>query len=325
MKKNTILITGGAGYIGSHVNKMLRNFGYDTFVLDNFSRGHVSTLQNTPFMQGDISDPALLNKIFTNHSIDTVMHFAALTDVGESVNQPEIYYRNNVSYTLNLLNSMVQHGVKYLIFSSSAAIFGHPQTDRINENHPPLPINPYGNSKLIVEKMLKDFDLAHGLKSCCIRYFNAAGGDPDGKIKFHQNRTNNLIPLILKNLKSGLDNIKIFGTDYPTSDGTCVRDYIHIEDVGTAHILCMEQLWKEQASNCFNLGNGRGYSVKEVIYAVEKITGKKIQVIEAPRRLGDAAVLIADANKAMQELNWNPRYPLLDQMIEHAWKALDYL
>lgn len=322
--KNTILVIGGAGYIGSHVNKMLQQAGYNTLVLDNLSRGNRLTIQQTPFIQGCISDNSVLQQIFERYSIDTVMHFAALCNVAESVHHPAAYYQNNFSYTLNLLNSLVKNQVKYVIFSSTAAIFGHPQQVPICENHPCAPINPYGTSKLMVEKILKDFHQAYGLRSCSIRYFNAAGGDPEGKIKYYQNHVSNLIPLLLKSLKSGNAAIKVNGTDYPTNDGTCVRDYVHIEDLGAAHLLCMEKLWATNESCCYNLGTGKGYSVKEVIYAAEAVTGKKIKMVESQRRPGDPAILVANANKAIKELNWQPQFNL-EAMIEHAWKAMDYL
>lgn len=323
MNKGTILVIGGAGYIGSHINKMLLQSNYKTLVLDNLSRGNRKTVLETPFIQGDISCNSTLSHIFENYSIDTVMHFAALTDVGESVRNPVAYYLNNVSHTLNLLQTLVHYKVSNLIFSSSAAIFGHPKSTLIDENHPCAPINPYGESKWMVEKFLKDFDQAYGLKSCCMRYFNAAGGDPEGKIKNYQIHSGNLIPLILNSLKKGDGTIKINGTDYSTPDGTCIRDYIHIHDIGTAHLLSMEKLKETGRSSCYNLGNGQGYSVKEVISAVEKVTGKKIKTIPCERRPGDPAILIADAKKALNELQWAPHYPLLETMIEHAWTALN--
>lgn len=324
MTQKTVLITGGAGYIGSHVNKVLQHAGYNTVVLDNLSRGNRLTIPNSHFIEGNINDQTLLDKIFTNHPIDAVMHFAAFIDVGESVLHPERYYQNNVANTLELLSSLVRHHINTFIFSSSASIFGIPQTSTLNENHPCSPINPYGESKWMVEKMLQNFDQAHGLKSCCLRYFNAAGGDPDGKIKHFQPHVTNLIPIILKRLKSGNNTISIFGTDYSTPDGTCIRDYIHIDDLSSAHILGMEQLWKTDQSFSYNLGNGRGYSVREVIRAVEKITGKHLNVIETDRRPGDPPLLVANAAKAHQELNWRPKYSSLETMIEHAWIAMDH-
>ncbi len=322
MKSQTILIVGGAGYIGSHVNKMLNQAGYQTIVIDNLSRGQADTVLYGTFVQGDIADTTFLDHFFEQHSIDAVMHFAAYIDVGESVYDPAKYYQNNVANTLNLLMAMMRHHVKTFIFSSTAALFGDPLTPMINEEHRCQPLNPYGESKWMVEKILRDFGEAYGLRYSCLRYFNAAGGDPEGKIKNYQIRTSNLIPLILKSLKKDQGSITIYGTDYPTPDGTCIRDYIHIEDLGRAHIAALEQLFTGHPSTYYNLGNGKGFSVREVIQAVEKVLGKTVQVIEGKRRPGDAPVLLADASKAAKDLNWHPQYSL-EKMIEHAWKALD--
>lgn len=322
MQKRTVLVVGGAGFIGSHVNKMLMQKGYSTIVYDNLSRGNKLTLEGSHFIEGDIGDQASLDQLFQNHQIDAVMHFAALIDVGESVKNPAQYYINNVCYTLNLLNAMLRYGVKILIFSSTAAVYGAPLHPLITEEHPTQPINPYGETKLTVEKILRDFDAAYGLRSCCLRYFNAAGGDPEGKIKYYQKKPNNLIPIVLRNIKDQSGTMKINGTDYPTPDGTCVRDYIHIEDLGSAHILAMERLWNGADTAIYNLGNGFGFSVKEVIAAAEKVTGKKVHVVEGPRRPGDPAILIADAKKAEKQLGWKPQYTKIKTMIEHAWNAL---
>jgi UDP-glucose 4-epimerase len=317
----TILVAGGAGFIGSHVNKMLNRAGYRTLVLDNFSQGHPLTVKNGQLIEADIGDRSALNAIFAKEKIDAVMHFAAFIDVGESVRNPAKYYFNNVVNTLTLLETMIAHGVKTFIFSSSAAIFGIPQTSYIAEDHPCCPINPYGESKWMVEKMLRDFDVAYGLRFCTLRYFNAAGGDPQGEIKNYQTQPTNLIPLILRSLKSSQDPLTIFGTDYPTSDGTCIRDYIHIEDLGAAHIQSMEKLFAGAPSACYNLGNGQGYSVRDVIKATEAVTGKKVSFKEGPRRPGDPPILVAKADKAWQELGWKPQYAALEKMIEHAWMA----
>ena len=322
MKKKQILVVGGAGYIGSVVNKMLHQAGYQTIVLDNLSRGNRKAVTKGLFIQGDMADSHELDNIFKHHSIDAVMHFAALIDVGESVSNPAKYYHNNVANTLNLLEAMRRHGVLTFIFSSSAAIFGVPEQPYLTESHPCLPINPYGQTKLIVEGMLKNFDHAYGMKSCCLRYFNAAGGDPDGEIKIYPRKETNLIPIVLKSLKDPKGAITIFGTDYPTRDGTCVRDYIHVADLGTAHITAMEKLFQGEPSACFNLGNGQGFTVREVIHAAEKVTGLPVNVIEGPRRPGDPPTLLADSHKAQQELPWKARYPSLEEMITHAWKAL---
>ncbi|CUI16188.1 UDP-glucose 4-epimerase [Candidatus Protochlamydia naegleriophila] len=322
MKSKTILIVGGAGYIGSHVNKMLNQAGYQTIVIDNLSRGRAETVLYGTFVQGDIADTVFLNQFFEQHSIDAVMHFAAYIDVGESVYDPAKYYQNNVANTLNLLMAMIRHQIKTFIFSSTAALFGEPLTPMINEEHPCHPLNPYGESKWMVEKILRDFETAYGLRYSCLRYFNAAGGDPEGKIKNYQARTSNLIPLILKSLKKDNGSITIYGTDYPTPDGTCIRDYIHIEDLGRAHITALEELLAGHSSSHYNLGNGKGFSVREVIQTVEKVLGKTVQTIEGERRPGDTPILLADASKAAKALNWHPQYSL-EKMIEHAWKALD--
>lgn len=321
----TILVIGGAGYIGSHINKMLNRSGYQTIVLDNLCRGDRKTIFNNPFIHADINCSKTLQYVFNNFSIDTVMHFAALTDVGESMKNPAAYYVNNVSHTLNLLNEMVSHQVYNLIFSSSAAIFGRPQSPYVDEDHPCFPISPYGESKLMVEKLLRDFNRAYGINFCSIRYFNAAGGDPEGKIKNYQRRAANLIPLILHGLKKGNHQVKINGMDYSTPDGTCLRDYIHVDDIGTAHLLCMQKLKEDGKSGFYNLGIGKGYSVKEVVSIIEKVTRKKLEVTECERRLGDPEILIANPKKANNELRWEPKYPSLETMIEHAWTALDYL
>lgn len=320
MHKQTILVTGGAGFIGSHVNKMLHQAGYQTVVLDNLSNGHPETVLCGTFIKGDLADTGLLDQLFNRYRIDAVMHFAAFIDVGESVYDPAKYYFNNVVNTLNLLNAMLRNRVKTFIFSSTAALFGYPLEPTIKENHPCHPINPYGESKWMVEKILRDYGQAYGLKYSCLRYFNAAGGDPEGKIKNYQKKATNLIPLILKSIKNG-NALTIYGTDYPTRDGTCIRDYIHIEDLGKAHIAALEQLFEEYPSTYYNLGNGKGFSVREVIHAAEAILGRKVTVIEGSRRAGDAPILLADSTKAAQELHWQPTYSL-EQMIEHAWMAL---
>lgn len=322
MKTKRVLVVGGAGFIGSTINQMLYRAGYETVVFDNLSRGYRAAVRAGTFVEGDLGDAEALEKLFKQHHFDAVMHFAALIDVGESVRDPAAYYLNNVAYTLQLLQTMVRHNVKTLIFSSSAAIYGVPHEIPLTEQHPCSPINPYGETKWMVEKILQDFDAAYGLKSCCLRYFNAAGGDPLGEVKHPQLKSGNLIPLVLRSLKTA-GQIKINGTDYATPDGTCVRDYIHIDDLGAAHIRAMEKLWQGGASAAYNLGNGQGFSVKEVIRAAEKVTGKRVNAVEGPRRPGDPAILVADASKAARELGWRPRYPELEMMITHAWEAIN--
>jgi len=317
-----ILIVGGAGFIGSHVNEMLYRQGYKTIILDNLSQGNRNAVEHGVFIEGDLSNSNLLDQIFDSYQIDAVMHFAAMKDIGESVSQPLRYYENNVSCSLNLLDAMLRHQVKKIIFSSSAAIFGYPEEIPIAEDHPCLPINPYGRTKLIVENILEDFDRAYGLRYCSLRYFNAAGGDPRGKIKSFKTADSNLIPIILRNVLKPDGVITIFGTDYPTPDGTCIRDYIHIEDLGSAHIAALKRLLVGSPSSCYNLGNGEGFSVRQVIAAVEKVTGRKVKIREGARRPGDPPVLIASSSKASDELNWRPVYSSLELMIEHAWNAM---
>jgi UDP-glucose 4-epimerase len=324
MKKKCVLVVGGAGFIGSYVNKCLNRAGYNTIVLDNLSKGHRNAVCYGTFIEGDIADKKLLNQIFQTHSIDAVMHFAGLTDVGESMRDPLKYYINNVAYTLNLLESMQEHAVNNFIFSSSAAIFGVPQKPFIDVDHPQIPINPYGQSKLMVETILKDLSNLRHLKYCSFRYFNAAGGDPDGEIKNYRTKENNLIPVILQNLQSKIP-VTINGTDYPTFDGTCIRDYVHIHDIATAHISAMERLFNGYPSACYNLGNGSGFSIKQVIESVERMTNQKVITIEGARRDGDPHSLVACSDKAKKELGWQPLYPDLDLMVSHAWQALDFV
>jgi UDP-glucose 4-epimerase len=322
MMEKTILVVGGAGFIGSHVNKQLDEAGYQTIVLDNLSTGNPQAVTRGKFIEGDLANSELLDELFQAYPIGAVMHFAACTDVGESVSNPLKYYHNNVCHTLNLLNAMLNHDVKTFIFSSSAAIFGLPQKKTITETHPCNPINPYGESKLMVERILSDLNKAQGLRFCCLRYFNAAGGDPDGEIKNFKKNENNLIPVILNSLKKGDRSMTIFGTDYTTTDGTCIRDYVHILDLGKAHISAMEHLFNGKPSSCYNLGNGQGFSVREVITAVEKVTQIPVIAIEGERRPGDPPILVADSQRACKELNWKPQYPTLEEMIAHAWNVL---
>lgn len=320
MEKKTILITGGAGFIGSQVNLLLNDAGYETVILDNLSTGDAKAVLSGTLITGDLKDSELLNHIFSTYPIAAVIHFAALTDVGESVRNPAIYYATNVTATLNLLDAMMAHGVKKLIFSSSAAVYGIPTNEMVTENSPTLPINPYGETKLIVEKVLRDYRIAYGLEYCCLRYFNAAGGDPSGKLKHFKKKENNLIPLVLNAIKAQ-GTITVNGTDYPTSDGTCLRDYIHVADLGLAHIQALQKLFTGKVAACYNLGNGKGFTVNEVIKASEEVTGQKVETIFGPRRDGDPPILLANAQKAFADLGWQPQYPELHTIIEDAWKA----
>lgn len=315
-----ILVVGGAGYIGSHMVKMLLDAGHDVVTLDNLGNGHRDAVLGGEFVQGDIADRPLLDGLFAQHRFDAAMHFASFIQVGESVQLPGKYYENNFSNTVNLLNAMVAHGVKRFIFSSTAAIFGEPEYVPIDEAHPKNPINPYGKSKWMVEQMLADFDRAHGLKSVCLRYFNAAGADPSGLLGERHDPETHLIPLVLQAASGRRPHISVFGRDYDTPDGTCIRDYIHIVDLCQAHLLALQKLMDGGDSAAYNLGNGNGFSVQEVIAAVERITAKRVTVVNAPRREGDPARLVADAAMARRELGWQPAYAGLDTIVEHAWR-----
>ncbi len=314
-----ILVVGGAGYIGSHMCKLLREAGEEHVVFDNLEQGHREALQGSPLFEGDLRRPEDLAEAFRRYPIDTVMHFAAYIAVGESVQQPGKYYRNNVAGVLNLLEAMVEAGVDRLIFSSTAAIFGDPQYLPIDEDHPKSPTSPYGDSKWAVERMLEAFDQAHGLRSVCLRYFNASGADPDGVLGEDHRPETHLIPAVLLAVLGKAPKVRIFGTDYDTPDGTCIRDYIHIMDLADAHLLAVRHLRGGGPSERFNLGNGRGYSVREVIESVERVVGREVPKEEAPRRPGDPARLVASSQKAERLLGWKPRYPDLDTIVRHAW------
>ncbi|MGD0281087.1 MAG: UDP-glucose 4-epimerase GalE [Dissulfurispiraceae bacterium] len=314
-----IMIVGGAGYIGAHVNKALHGKGHSTLVIDNLSRGHREHVKWGEFLQGDIGDDAFLRRVFDKYPIDAVMHFAAFAYVGESVADPGKYYGNNVSNTLTLLNVMREKGVGRFIFSSTCSIYGLPLQIPITEEHRQCPINPYGETKLMVEKILRDFGTAYGLKHIALRYFNAAGADSDAEIgEWHEPETH-LIPLVLDAALGRREDISIFGTDYETPDGTCIRDYIHVEDLASAHILALEYLLSGGASDAFNLGNGSGFSVREVIELARKVTGSKIRATECARREGDPPVLIGSSAKASRCLKWVPAYRDLESIIGTAW------
>jgi UDP-glucose 4-epimerase len=319
MTKQTILVIGGAGYIGAHMCKDLLCAGYDLLILDDLSRGHRDLIAGGTFYEGDLGDGALLKKIFRAHKVDAVMHFAAYSLVGESVEQPLAYYRNNVARTVELLDAMVQHGVKRFIFSSTAAVYGEPVTVPIDENHPRQPTNPYGTSKVTVEHMLADCQRAYGLQYVSLRYFNAAGADASGEIGERHEPESHLIPLVLQVATGQRESIKIFGTDYPTPDGTCLRDYVHVNDLTQAHLLALRHLLAGGGSTVYNLGNSIGYSVHEVIETARRITGHPIPAVTAARRPGDPAQLIADSAKIRRELNWEPRYEDLVSIIQAAW------
>lgn len=314
-----ILITGGAGYIGSHVNKLLNCSGYKTVVFDNLVYGHKYSIKWGDFVQGDLEDKEQLEAVFQNYNIDAVIHFAAFAYVGESVSDPAKYYKNNVSNTLNLLETMRKYGCGKIIFSSTCATYGEPERVPITEDMPQNPINPYGKTKLMVENIFKDYAAAYGLKFVVLRYFNAAGADPDCEIgEWHVPETH-LIPLVLDAAAGVRSSIKVFGTDYETRDGSCIRDYIHVSDLASAHLNALEYLNEGGESDFFNLGNTEGTSVFEVIEAVKKQTGRAFAVERVERRPGDPAILVGNAEKARRILNWQPAYPDIDTIVKHAW------
>jgi len=320
--KPTILVTGGAGYIGSHAVLALQQAGYGVIVLDNLVYGHrelVEDVLKAELIVGDTGDRSLMDQIFATRSIAAVMHFAAYINVGESVTNPAKYYRNNVFSTLSLLEAMVAANVKRFVFSSTCATYGIPKFVPLTEDHPQFPINPYGESKLMVEKMLLDFDAAYDFRSVFFRYFNAAGADPQGRLGEDHSPETHLIPLVLQTALGKRNSISVFGTDYPTPDGTCIRDYIHVADLATAHVLGLEYLLNDGKTNVFNLGNGNGFSVREVIETAEQVTGCSIKVVEGDRRAGDPPALVGSSEKAKTILGWQSQYDDLQQIIAHAW------
>ena len=319
MAQETLLVVGGAGYIGSHMVKMLAQAGYGVVVLDNLCTGFADAARYGTLVVGDLADPVALKALFTAHEFAAVLHFAALSQVGESVQAPDRYYRNNVANTLNLLDTMVRHQVQRFIFSSTAAIFGEPESATITEAHPQRPINPYGRSKRMVEEILADYGHSFGLRSVALRYFNAAGADPEGELGERHDPESHLIPLILQAASGRRSQIAVFGTDYPTRDGTCIRDYIHVWDLCQAHLLALQHLLADGESLALNLGNGLGFSVQEVIDGAGRVTGRKIPVRQEARRAGDPAILVADSAQARERLGWQPEYADLDTILAHAW------
>ncbi len=313
-----VLVTGGAGYIGSHVVKELIRRGYRAVVYDNLQTGHRQAVKNAPLIQADLADIAELTRAFQSYSIQAVMHFAADCLVNESMKDPLKFLNNNVRNGLHLLEAMNQFGVKKFVFSSSCAVYGEPIKVPIPEDHPCLPTNVYGETKWVFEKFLQAYHDAKKLDFIALRYFNAAGADPEGELgEDHQSETH-LIPLAFKALLGG-NRLSIYGTDYDTPDGTCVRDYIHVMDLAQAHILALERLLKGGEPAAYNLGNGNGYSVREVIAAAEKVSARKISFIEAPRRAGDPARLVGSSEKIRKELGWSPKYPKLESIVQSAW------
>ena len=315
-----ILVIGGAGYIGSHMVKLLGRMGCEVTTLDNLSSGHRDAVLFGAFVEGDLADRALLAQLLQSGSYDAVMHFASFIQVGESVEHPAKYYDNNVANTLRLLDAMRRANINRFIFSSTAATFGEPRYTPIDETHPQNPLSPYGRSKLMVEQILEDFDRAYGLKSVCLRYFNAAGADPEGQLSERHSPETHLIPLVLQTASGKRQHISVFGRDYDTPDGTCIRDYVHVSDLCDAHWLALQSLFQGAVSQNYNLGNGNGFSVQEVIDTAKWVTGKPIAVIDAPRRNGDPNRLVANATRAKKILGWKPQYEDLKTIVSHSWK-----
>ena len=316
----SILVVGGAGYIGSQMKCLLLEAGEEVVVLDNLSNGIRDFVRDCEFVQADLDNQTVLNSIFKQYRIDAVMHFAAHIEVGESVDNPAKYYRNNVQATNELLNCMLEHGVNKFIFSSTAAIFGIPEYTPIDERHPKNPINPYGRSKWMVEQILNDYDHAYGLKSICLRYFNAAGADAKGRVGECHDPETHLIPLVLQAASGRRESITVYGQDYATHDGTCIRDYIHVEDLCDAHLLALQYLSDTNRSAQFNLGNGDGFSVRQVIDCARAVTQQPINVLDGERRPGDPDILLADSKLAKKTLGWQPEYQNLEEIIQSAWQ-----
>ncbi|MGC1549469.1 MAG: UDP-glucose 4-epimerase GalE [Rhodanobacter sp.] len=314
-----VLVCGGCGYIGSHMVRHLVALGHDVVVFDNLSTGHRAAIGDLPLVVGDLADPIVLNGLFADHRVDVVVHFCARSLVGESVVDPYAYYQNNVVGTLNLLQAMREAGVTRVVFSSTAAVFGNPVTELIDETHPTQPINPYGTSKLMVEHILADAARAYGLRSVALRYFNAAGADPSGEIGESHEPETHLIPNVLRAAHSG-GAMRVFGDDYATRDGTCMRDYVHVNDLATAHFKAIEFMECHDGAHQFNLGNGQGFTVQEIIEAARRVTGKSIVVEHAARRAGDPPVLVASSAKACEQLMWTPIFMDIDKIIESAWR-----
>lgn len=325
-----ILVAGGAGYIGSHMVRMLDSLGHAVVTFDDLSAGFHDAVLGGKFVHGSLHDKFALKALFGLHQFDAVVHFAGSIAVGESVRDPAKYYQNNLTGTLNLLDAMREHGVSKIVFSSTAAIFGVPQYVPIDEAHPQAPINPYGMTKWVTERILRDYDAAYGLRSVALRYFNAAGASPDAALGERHDPETHLIPLALRAAKNSggstssprteFEGLTVFGTDYDTPDGTCIRDYIHIVDLCDAHVLALQHLMAGGESRAYNLGNGQGYSVKEVIEVAERVSGKKVPVQYGPRRAGDPPRLVADATRIKKDWGWSPKYGALEQIIEHAWQ-----
>jgi UDP-glucose-4-epimerase GalE len=314
-----ILVTGGAGYIGSHTSKALAAAEYQPIVLDNLSTGNAWAVQWGPLFKHDLADCNLIRTVIEKNNIESVVHFAANAYVGESMHFPQKYFDNNVLNSLNLLNTMLQCGVRNIVFSSSCATYGDPKFLPISENHPQVPVNPYGDSKLFIEKVLRWYGEAHGMRSVCLRYFNAAGADRELEVGEHHDPETHLIPLVIEAALMQSDRVKVFGTDYPTPDGSAIRDYVHVTDLASAHVKALGYLEHEGENAAVNLGTGSGHSVREVIKSVERVTGYAVPLCECPRRAGDPPVLTANASKAKEILDWTPQFINLDEIVDTAW------
>jgi UDP-glucose 4-epimerase len=313
-----ILVTGGAGYIGSHTTLQLLDAGYDVVVADNLSRGHREAVDPARLREVDVLDTEGLVRVMQEKPCDAVIHFAAYIAVGESMQVPEVYFRNNTAGSLSLLTAMLRADVGKIVFSSTAAVYGMPEHVPIPESEPREPVNAYGETKVMVEKLLEWFDQIHGMRSVCLRYFNASGADPKGRAGENHEPETHLIPLMFRAIQTGKP-ITLFGDDYDTPDGTCIRDYIHVTDLAQAHIAAVEALCAGGESKKYNVGTGHGYSVKEVLSAVEKATGKKVPFVMGPRRDGDPPTLVADSTRLQLELGWKPQYSDLHRIVETAW------
>jgi UDP-glucose-4-epimerase GalE len=314
-----ILVTGGAGYIGSHTAMVLAAAGHEPVVFDDMSQGHDWAVKWGPLERGSLSNPARLAQVFAAHPIDAVVHFAASALVGESMTNPAKYFRNNTVATLNLLDAMRDAGVSTLVFSSTCATYGDPVRVPIDETHPQVPVNPYGESKLMIEKIMRWYGEAYGLRWMALRYFNAAGADPEGRIGEDHDPESHLIPLVIGAAQGARPPVKIFGTDYPTADGTAIRDYIHVLDLADAHLRALDRLRSGTASQAINLGTGRGHSVREVVDTIARVAGKPVPVVESPRRPGDPPDLVAAPERARDVLGWTCRYAELETIVRHAW------
>jgi len=320
-----ILVTGGAGYIGSHTVKILLEKGYEPVIFDNLSSGHRELLPGGIFIQADLREKERIEKVIREYRIEAIIHFASLIQVGESYDNPRLYYTHNLITTLNLLEAMLEAGVKKFVFSSSAAVYGEPRFVPITEDHPVNPTNPYGQTKAFIEKILADYGRAHGLSYISLRYFNAAGADLDGRRgELHEPETH-LIPNIMLHLLNKKPYFELYGDDFPTPDGTAIRDYIHVLDLAEAHVLALTSMEEKPVQAVFNLGTGQGYSVREIISWVERITGKKVNLRIRPRRRGDVPILMASKEKATRELQWEPRYSDIETIIRTAWQWHSYI